>query len=576
MFHDALVPFAERRIIIMKAKKLCTLLLTLSLTAGMISGCGGKGGDASSTAGSGGEGGSEGGEGVIELTFYNADGQEDPWTDPVAQALTEKTGVKLKTEYPVSSDDQKVALMIAEQNYPDMIYAKGDAGSLIDAGALIDMTDLIEEYGPNIKKLYGEEFDKLKYSKDDPAIYQLSSYAVGGTNYKHSGNAQIQWAVLKENNYKVPETLDEFEKMLKDYMAAHPTTDDGMDTIGITLSTSDWHWMITLGNPAGYIAEGAPDNGQWLIDENYNAVYKFRSEKVREYFKWLNRMYNEGVLDHEFATQTHEDYIAKISTGRVLSLLDTDWDYSDGEKILKADGKLDKTYCGIPLTMDADTKAPSLMYQGLTTGQGVGITTACKDPVAAIKYLDFLCSDEGQVLVNWGIEGTNYFLDDEGHRYRTQEEIDEANSNKDYNKNTGVGFHNYPFPCYGNGVLDATGSSYTTVSAEAVMAEYDEEQKAGCEAWRVDLLVDIYPQASEFETPKYSAIWAYTKPVEFDEIGNKLDEIAWSALISCVIGSEADFDASYDKMIADLESTGMGEAEQMLTEIVKEKAAMVE
>ncbi|MDE7333924.1 MAG: extracellular solute-binding protein [Lachnospiraceae bacterium] len=560
----------------MKAKKLCTLLLTLSLAAGMISGCGGKGGDASSTSGGGNEGGSESGDGVIELTFYNADGEEDPWTDPVAQVLTEKTGVKLKTEYPVSSDDQKVALMIAEQNYPDMIYAKGDAGSLIDAGALIDMTDLIEEYGPNIKKLYGEEFEKLKYSNDDPAIYQLSSYAVGGTNYKHSGNAQIQWAVLKENNYKVPETLDEFEKMLKDYIAAHPTTDDGMDTIGITLSTSDWHWMITLGNPAGYIAEGAPDNGQWLIDENYNAIYKFRSQKVREYFKWLNRMYNEGVLDHEFATQTHEDYIAKISTGRVLSLFDTDWDYSDGEKILKADGKVDKTYCGIPLTMDAGTKAPSLMYQGLTTGQGVGITTACKDPVAAIKYLDFLCSDEGQVLVNWGIEGTNYFLDDEGHRYRTQEEIDESNSNKDYKKNTGVGFHNYPFPCYGNGVLDASGSSYTTASAEAVMAEYDEEQKAGCEAWGVDLLVDIYPQASEFETPKYSAIWAYTKPVEFDEIGNKLDEIAWSALISCVIGSESDFDASYDKMLADLESTGMGEAEQMLTEIVKEKVAMVE
>ena len=561
----------------MKAKKLCTLLLTFSLAAGILSGCGGKGRDASETAGSSGsEGSSESGDGIIELTFYNADGQEDPWTDPVALALTEKTGVKLKTEYPVSSDDQKVALMIAEQNYPDMIYAKGDAGSLIDAGALFDMTDLIEQYGPNIKKLYGDEFDKLKYSKDDPAIYQLSSYAVGGTNYKHSGNAQIQWAVLKENNYEVPKTLDEFEKMLKAYMAAHPATEDGMETIGITLSTSDWHWMITLGNPAGYIAEGAPDNGQWLIDENYNAVYKFRSEKVREYFKWLNRMYNEGVLDHEFATQTHEDYIAKISTGRVLSLFDTDWDYADGEKILKADGKIDKTYCGIPLTVDAGTKAPSLMYQGLTTGQGVGITTACKDPVAAIKYLDFLCSDEGQVLVNWGIEGTNYFLDEEGHRYRTQEEIDESNSNKDYKKNTGVGFHNYPFPCYGNGVMDATGSSYTTVSAEAVMAEYDEEQKAGCEAWGVELLVDIYPQASEFETPKYSAIWAYTKPVEFDEIGNKLDEIAWSALISCVIGSEADFDASYDKMISDLESTGMGEAEQMLTEIVKEKVAMVE
>ena len=563
----------------MRAKKLCALLLTAALTAGVLGGCGDdntSGGNNSAEGTGAGNTGTDADGSVIELTFYNADGQEDPWTDPVALALTEKTGVKLLTEYPVGSDDERVALMIAEQNYPDMIYAKGDAGSLIDAGALIDLTDLIEQYGPNIKKMYGEEFDKLKYSAEDPSIYQLSSYAVGGTNYTNSGTAQIQWAVLKENDYKVPETLDEFEKMIKDYMAAHPTTADGMDMIGITLSTSDWHWMITLGNPAGYIAEGAPDNGQWLVDENYNAIYKFRSVKVRDYFKWLNRMYNEGILDHEFATQTHEDYIAKISTGRVLSLLDTDWDYSDGEKVLKADGKLENTYCGIPLTMDADTKAPSLMYQGLTTGQGVGITTACKDPVAAIKYLDFLCSDEGQVLVNWGIEGVNYFLDENGHRYRTQEEIDEYNNNKDYSKNTGVGFHNYPFPCYGNGIEDPTGSTYTTTSKDAVIAEYNEEQKAACEAWGVDLLVDIYPQASEFEIPKYSAIWAYTKPVEFDEIGNLLDEVAWSSLITCVIGSEEDFDANYDAMIEQLEKVGMSDAEQMLTDIIKEKVSMVE
>lgn len=553
----------------MKAKKIWALLLTAAMVAGLAAGCGGKKEESGS--------GTPDENGVTTLTFYNSDLQEDdPWTDPVAEILTEKTGVKLDTDHPVGEDKERISLMIAEQKFPDMIYAKGDAGSLIDAGVLIDMTDLIEEYGPNIKKMYGDEFDKLKHSEDDPAIYQLSSYQMGGTKYEDSGTAQVQFAVLKENNYEVPKSLDEFEKMIKDYLAAHPKTEDGMDMIGISLSASDWHWMITLGNPSGYIAEGAPDNGQWLVDDNYNAVYKFRSDKVREYFKWLNRMYNEGILDHEFATQTHEDYIAKISTGRVVALLDTDWDYGDGEKILKADGKLDKTYCGIPLAMDENTKAPSLMYQGLTTGQGVGITTACKDPVAAIKYLDYICSDEGQVLVNWGIEGTNYFLDEEGHRYRTQEEIDECNSNKDYKKNTGVGFHNFPFPCYGNGIEDATGSTYTTASMEAVIAEYDEEQKAACEAWGTELLIDVYPQASEFETPKYSAIWAYTKPVEFDEIGNKLDEIAWSALISCVIGSEADFDASYDKMIADLESTGMSKAEGMLTDIIKERVALVE
>lgn len=561
----------------MKLKKVGVMLLAVSLMTTVLSGCGNDNNTPTNSDNSSDQNsGDENGDDVVELTFYNADGQEDPWTDPVAQELTKKTGVKLKTDYPVGSDTQRIALMIAEQKFPDMIYAKGDAGSLIDAGVLIDMTDLIEQYGPNIKKLYGDEFDKLKHSEEDPSIYQLSSYAKGGTSYKNSGTAQIQWAVLKENNYKVPETLDEFETMITDYIKANPKTEDGMDRIGLSLSASDWHWMITLGNPAGYIAEGAPDNGQWLIDGDYNATYKFRSEKVRNYFKWLNKLYNNGTLDPEFATQTHDDYIAKISSGRVVALFDTDWDYQDGEKILKADGKMDLTYCGLPFTADKDTKAPSLMYQGLPVGQGVGITTACKNPEAAIKYLDYLCSDEGQVLVNWGIEGTNYFLDEDGKRYRTEEEINECNNNKDYQKTTGVGFHNYPFPCYGVGVEDPTGSTYTTDSRDSIIAEYDEEQKAACKAWNVDLLVDIFPQSSEFETPKYSPIWAYSKPVEFDEIGNKLDEIAQADLIGCVIGKEADFDKSYDKMISDLEKSGMKDAEEMLTEIIKGKVALTE
>ncbi len=557
----------------MKTKKVGALLLSASMAASMITGCGNSGGNSSgSNSGSGGTDEN----GVVELTFYNADGQEDPWTDPVAEVLTEKTGVKLKTDYPVGADTQRISLMIAEQNFPDMIYAKGDVGSLIDAGAMIDMTDLIEEYGPNIKKLYGDEFEKLKYSEDDPSIYQLCSYAVGGTKYENSGTAQIQFAALKENDYKIPDTLEEFEKMIKDYIKAHPKTEDGMDTMGLTLSVSDWHWMITLGNPAGYIAEGAPDNGQWLIDDSYNATYKFTSDKIREYFKWLNKMYNEGILDPEFATQTHDDYIAKISSGRVVALLDTDWDYADGEKILKQDGKLDKTYCGIPLTMDKDTKAPSLMYQGLPAGQGVGITTACENPEAAIKYLDYLCSDEGQVLVNWGIEGTNYLLDDDGHRYRTQEEIDASNNDKNYSKTTGVGFHNYPFPCYGIGIEDPTGSTYTTDSKDSVIAEYNEEQKAACKAWGTELMVDVFPQEDEFETPAYTPVWAFSQPQELTDITNKLDEIAQASLISCVTAKADQFDKLYDKMISDFEGSGLKDAEEMMTEIIKGKVALAE
>ena len=466
--------------------------------------------------------------------------------------------------------------MIAEQKYPDLIFAKGSANNLIEADALIDMSELIEQYGPNIKKLYGDEFDKLKQSAEDPSIYQLSAYAVGGEKFKDCGAAQLQWDVVKANDYKLPETLDEFETMIKSYLADSPKTEDGLDRIGITLSTADWHWLITLGNPAGAIADGAPDNGQWIVDENNQAMYKFRSEKEREYFRWLSRMYNEGILDPEFATQTHEDYIAKIASGRVVALFDKDWDYQDGEKVLKADGKLGATYCGLPLTMDKATKSPVLMYQGLTTGTGIAISSSCADPVKAIQFIDFLCSDEGQVLTHWGVEDVNYFIDESGHRFRTDEEIEASQNDKDYQKNTGVGFHNYPFPTYGDGIKDPTGSTYTTTSESSVIGEYNEEERAAVEKWGVELLVDVFPQASEFEVPPYPPLWALAKPTEFDEIGNQLDEVAWSKLIECVIGSEADFDDSYDAMLAELEATGMYEAEAMLNEIIAEKVALTQ
>ena len=577
----------------MRKRKIGAVLLAVTMLAGILGGCGDKSttspadtdtGNTVTTsvtaegAGDTDNAPSNNGE-VVELTFFNADGnQEDPWTDPVAQAITEKTGVKLKTTYPIGGNDQSeaVALMIAEQKYPDLIFAKGSANNLIEADALIDMSDLIEEYGPNIKKLYGDEFGKLRQSADDPAIYQLSAYAVGGEKYKDCGSAQIQWDVIKANDYKIPETLDEFETMIKEYIASSPKTEDGLDRIGITLSTADWHWMITLGNPAGAIADGAPDNGQWIVDENNQAMYKFRSEKEREYFRWLCRMYNEGILDPEFATQTHEDYIAKIASGRVVALFDKDWDYQNGEKVLKADGKLGATYCGLPLTMDKDTKSPVLMYQGLTTGTGIAISSSCADPVKAIQYIDFLCSDEGQVLTHWGVEDVNYFIDESGHRFRTDEEIEASQNDKDYQKNTGVGFHNYPFPSYGDGITDPTGSTYTTTSKSSVIGEYNEEERAAVEKWGVELLVDVFPQADEFEVPPYPPLWALAKPTEFDEIGNQLDEVAWSKLIECVIGSEADFDDTYDAMIAELEATGMSDAEAMLNEIIAEKVALIQ
>lgn len=570
-------------------RKVVSLMLVSAMVAGMLAGCGSdsgssKGGSSTET-GSAAEASSSGetaddadDKSPITFEYFNADGKNGNWDNPVAKAITEATGVTLDVSYPVASQGdakEDVALMIANDEYPDMIYAKGSATDLYQAGALIDMTDLIEKYGPNIKKMYGAEMEKLKWSQDDPGIYQLSYAGVNQKTLTTGGSCQIQWAALKENDYKYPKTLDEYEKMIKSYLAAHPKTEDGLDMIGITMSASDWHWMITLGNPAGLIADASPDNGQWIIDDEYNVHYKHVTDEEKEYFKWLCRMYNEGILDPNFATQTDDDYIAKVASGRVVAITDAEWHYSQCEATLVADGKVDQTYVGLPVTLREDQVEKALLYQGTTVGWGIGITKSCEDPVRAIKFLDYLCSDEGQILYHWGIKGENYFLDDNGQPYRTDEEVAKAQSDPDYAKNTGI--DNYTgFPIYGTGSYSEDGFPYTPTTKESVIANYNTAEKEGCEAMGFEMLTDMFAQPEEFDLLPYSALWAYQQPQELAEKQTILDEIAWPGLVKCVTGTEDEFDGNWESMVQELTDNGLADAEEAMTEFLATKLVDVE
>lgn len=570
-------------------RKVVSLMLVSAMVAGILAGCGSdsgssKGGSSTET-GSAAEASSSGetaddadDKSPITFEYFNADGKNGNWDNPVAKAITEATGVTLDVSYPVASQGdakEDIALMIANDEYPDMIYAKGSATDLYQAGALIDMTDLIEKYGPNIKKMYGAEMEKLKWSQDDPGIYQLSYAGVNQKTLTTGGSCQIQWAALKENDYKYPKTLDEYEKMIKSYLAAHPKTEDGLDMIGITMSASDWHWMITLGNPAGLIADASPDNGQWIIDDEYNVHYKHVTDEEKEYFKWLCRMYNEGILDPNFATQTDDDYIAKVASGRVVAITDAEWHYSQCEATLVADGKVDQTYVGLPVTLREDQVEKALLYQGTTVGWGIGITKSCEDPVRAIKFLDYLCSDEGQILYHWGIEGENYFLDDNGQPYRTDEEVAKAQSDPDYAKNTGI--DNYTgFPIYGTGSYSEDGFPYTPTTKESVIANYNTAEKEGCEAMGFEMLTDMFAQPEEFDLLPYSALWAYQQPQELAEKQTILDEIAWPGLVKCVTGTEDEFDGNWESMVQELTDNGLADAEEAMTEFLATKLVDVE
>ena len=506
----------------------------------------------------------------VTFTFYNADGMEDTWTDPVAQKITEKTGVTLKMDYPADASDNRIALMVATGEYPDLVFAKGGAPTLIQNDALIDMSDLIDEYGPNIKKLYGDEYENLRYSSDDPSIYQLCSDKVQEETLETSGTAQLQWAVLQENGYQIPYTLDEYMQMIRDYMVKYPTINE-KPTIGISIACSDWHWYTMLSNPSGYM-NGSADNGQWIVDDEKQEVYyKHAADGQKEYYKWLNEMYNEGILDPEFATQTHEDFVLKVAEGRVLGLLDEEWDYTGAEISLRADGQEEHTYAGLPVTIDRSVKCPSLKQQNLAVGWGIGITKSCKDPVRAVRFLDWLCSDEAQILLNWGIEGVDYYYDENGKRCITEEDLEASRKDTNYSERTGVGFRVYPYPSYGNQSVDSTGNSYSKSSREMVKEGYDEMEKEALKAWNVDMLTDIFPQKEEFSKDAYSPLWALTLPDELEKMLVALDNVSWKGLIECVVSPADDFDAKWDELQQNLKDAGLEKADREMTALLRDE-----
>ena len=506
----------------------------------------------------------------VTFTFYSADGLEDTWTDPVAQMITEKTGVTLKMDYPADSNDNRIELMVATGEYPDFVFAKGSVSTLIRNDALIDMSDLIDEYGPNIKKLYGDEYENLRYSSEDPSIYQLCSDKVQEETLETSGTAQLQWAVLQENQYRVPYTLEEYTQMIRDYMEKYPMI-NGKPAIGISIVCSDWHWYTMLSNPSGYM-NGSADNGQWIVDDEKQEVYyKHAADGQKEYYKWLNEMYNEGILDPEFATQTHEDFVLKVAEGRVLGLLDEEWDYTGAEISLRADGQEEHTYAGLPVTIDRSVKCPSLKQQNLAVGWGIGITKSCKDPVRAVRFLDWLCSDEAQILLNWGIEGVDYYYDENGKRCITEEDLEASRKDTNYSERTGVGFRVYPYPSYGNQSVDSTGNSYSKCSREMVKEGYDEMEKEALKAWNVDMLTDIFPQKEEFSKDAYSPLWALTLPDELEKMLVALDNVSWKGLIECVVSPADDFDAKWDELQQNLKDAGLEKADREMTALLRDE-----
>jgi putative aldouronate transport system substrate-binding protein len=502
----------------------------------------------------------------------------DNWDTPVAKKITELTGVSLRIENAVGDAKQRISLMAASGDLPDLIFAKSNLNLLLDVNGVEKLDDLINQYGPAIKKLYGNELKGLKWSKEKPNIYCLGDFGIGDEEGDPVSGFCLQHAVVKEEGYPKLKTLKDYESAIKAYYAKHPAfkCQDGKDrpTIPLLLNGDDWGYFISISNPAN-LATGYTDD-EWAIDVNpVKAKRHIITDSNRKYLEWLNGMWNQNLIDKESFTEQAEQYKAKLSSGRVLGIIDAFWNYgTEVHKVLRSAGMEDRMYGRYPCTLNENIKYPEYQDKGyIGFGSGIAITSKCKDKIRAMQFLNWMAGEEAQILTNWGIEGVHWKYDSKGKRVFLPEVLKQRTEDQNFGKKTGIGVYLYPWPRYGSAYRDSKGNPLSVDTIEESSKNYTQTEKQILAAYGVKSWKDLYPKKSELPVKQYGAAWKIESSMsnEWTAAADKVTEISKKYCPKLIMAKSGEFNEIWIKFINEMKDAGVSELEAQFTQAVKDR-----
>jgi len=424
-------------------KKVATLFLASVMAMSMLAGCS----DSKETDANAGNSADAGNSSVadagnsnagdettpVEITdytmFITMPGSEINSDNEIAQMIAEKWGVRIKETWLTGQTaSEATGTLIAGGEYPDFIDSD-DMSLLVDAGALVPLDDYIDKY-PEFKEKWFTEAEWEKFRQPDGHIYWINPFGnTKGESTATTHNDEAFWIqvrVLEWAGYPDIQTMDDYFKVLEDYMAANPTMEDGTPNIAYTILCEDWRYFC-LEN-AGQFLAGYPNDGSVLVDKATLTIGDYNtSEDTIKYLKKLNEEYNKGFVDPESFTQTYDEYIAKLSTGRVLGMVDQWWDFAyTVNDVFKQQG-LDEKGCNyVPLGLTTEAGMENRWHtfdDTVNQASGVAITVDCKDPEKAFKFIvDCAMDQELHDLRFWGVKDVDYSVDENGLYYRTDEQ----------------------------------------------------------------------------------------------------------------------------------------------------------
>lgn len=334
---------------------------------------------------------------------------------PAVQEIEKRTGITIEFLHPAGNDlAEQLSLILAANDLPDLFSViwntiPGGVDKLYNSGQIIDLSGYIDTDMPNFKKLMDAHPEiKTQMVTDDGKVLMLPELRLEeSTQYFECFFIRNDW--LEAVGKETPTTIDELHDVLLAFKTQDPNGNGKQDEIPF-VSGSDQPGVERLGYLYGINTAWAASNCMYV--EEGKVKFGPAEETYRDYLTTMNQWYKEGLIDPDYLSSDASGRDAKI-TSEVGGMF---YGKMNGQQAVylgaMADQNPDFDLVALPYVNAPDAKAYDFNSTYCVGVSGIAISAQCEDVKTALKFVDYLYSDEGNMISNFGIEGDTYEMVD--------------------------------------------------------------------------------------------------------------------------------------------------------------------